>query len=872
MTFPELWALIKLGNGFPRLNSDKSFVVSKQKDIPKRNKRCSKAGHMKTLPFYFIENFAERKNFAVINTNPSKAMRFRTKVVMTAAFSALFAAVAGNFFKISVLDNKKYQDMANDQHFGSISLSAHRGAIYDANGVTLAKSATVYKVFVDPKNFNESLESMQKLIDKRNLDKANGTYTPSYDEDGNEKDVLPASSDAFKEEAANYLASKLGVSADKVKRAFEQDSQYVVLQDKVEKPVADEIVDYFLDAGIVAVNVEEDTKRYYPQKELAASVIGFTTDDANVAYGVESYYDKYLAGIDGRTVSAKDSTGKELPYRYSKTFEPKDGSDVYLTIDREIQYILEKHLQEMTENHGVKNRACAILMNPKTGAVLGMATYPSFDINDPSELSSEMLLKKVFTEKKIDNPTEQDIKEYLPEAIERQRRNKCISERYEPGSVFKIITAASAIEEKAIDIDTFSYCCNGYELLPNGNDTLRINCHELGGHGIETFQKALTDSCNPSFMAMGNALGINKFHYYFDAFGFEENTGIDLPAEGYGLLPPLKETNGIPAMNHIDLAEASFGQCETVTPIELITACSAVINGGYLLQPYVVSKVVDSDGNIVLKNERTVRRQVISEDTSAKMRNALHEVVEKNPNGNVNLKGYAIGGKSGTSQRLSELNNSDSANNKEDANTMEYGASYICFTPADDPELILLVLADMPDNGPDRYYGSAVAVPCAKEILTDVLQYLDKSPEYNEQELENLDIKVPLIKGASIDEAKRQLLEKGVLEENIIVKGSGIEVIEQSPQTGKYISKDGMVYLYTEKGNTSEMVSVPDFSYYSPAALDQAIYEYELNYLVKTAITGQEDAYVKSQSIAPGTMVPKGTTIEFEFQLQLFND
>jgi stage V sporulation protein D (sporulation-specific penicillin-binding protein) len=789
---------------------------------------------------------------------------------MTAAFSVLFAAVAGNFFKISVLDNKKYQEMANDQHFGSISISAHRGTIYDANGVTLAKSATVYTVFVDPKSLKEGLENLQKRIDKRNLDKANGTYTPAYDDEGNELDVLPASTDAFKEEAAALLSSKLGITVEKVKEAFEKDSQYVRLKEKVEKPVADEILEYFLDHDINAVNIEEDTKRYYPQNDLAALVVGFT--NGNVSYGIEAYYDKYLSGIDGRTVSAKDSTGKELPYRYSKTFDPKDGSDVYLTIDREIQYILEKYLKEMSDDHDVKNRSCAILMSPKTGDILGMATYPSYDLNDPMTLSSDMLLKKVFTEKNITTPNEKDIEQYTPEARERQWRNKCISERYEPGSVFKIITAASAIEEKAIDIDTFSYYCEGYELLPNGNDTLRINCHELGGHQNESFQDALRDSCNPSFMAMGKALGINKFHYYFDAFGFEEATGIDLPYEGNGILPPLVKTGDREPMTSIDLAEASFGQCETVTPIELITACSAVVNGGYLLQPHVVDKIVDCDGNIVLKNERTVRRQVISEDTSKKMRDALEKVVIENPNGNVDIKGYAIGGKSGTSQRLSELNNSEAANNKEDENTMEYGASYICFTPANDPELILLVLGDMPDKEGDRYYGSSVAVPCAKKILTDVLEYLDKSPQYNEQELENLDIKVPLVKGSSLDNAIAALEAKGIARDNIIVNGNGIEVTEQSPITGKNISKDGKVYLYTEKGSNPEMVSVPDFTYYTPSALNQAIYDYGLNYVVKTSISGQEDAYVKSQIIAPNTMVPVGTTIEFEFQLQLFND
>ena len=806
----------------------------------------------------------------MIKKDPSNAMRFRTKFIMTAVFSVLFAAVAGNFFKISVLDNKKYQDMANDQHFGSVSISAHRGSIYDAKGATLAKSATVYWMFVDPNTFKSDLESLQKRIDKRTVDKANGTYVPVFDENGKEVDALPASAEEFRQQAVNYLSLKLNITAKSVEEALAKDTQYVRLKDQVEKPLADEVTSYFYDMGFVSVGSEEDTKRYYPQKDLAASVIGFTT--GNVAYGVEAYYDDYLSGVDGRTVSAMDSKGKELPYRYSKTFEPKDGSDVYLTIDREIQYILEKHLEEMSVDHDVKNRSCAILMNPQTGAVLGMATYPSFDLNDPYPLNGDMLLKKIFTEKKIENPNENDIKEYTPEARERQWRNKCVSERYEPGSVFKIITAASALEEKAIDINKFTYYCDGLEILPDGDEQLTVKCHKIDGHKSETFQDALTNSCNPAFMNIGRALGIEKFHSYFDAFGFEEQTGIDLPAEGLGDLPPLEDTPERRAMTHIDLAEGSFGQCETVTPIELITACSAVVNGGYLLRPYVVDKIVDSDGNIVLRNERTVRRQVISEDTSAKMRTALENVVVDNQSGNVNIKGYAIGGKSGTSQRLSEINQTLDENKQENAYIQEYGASYICFTPADNPELILLVLADMPDKEGDQYYGSKCAVPCAEKILEDVLAYMDKSPEYSERELQNLDIKVPLVKGASIDDAVRTLEGIGVKRDNIKVIGNGIEVVEQSPQTGKGISKDGYVYLYTEKGNTTDLVMVPDLTNCSPSYVNQAIYDYGLNYTSKNSIDGQEGAVVESQSIEPGKMVARGTSIEVKFRLQQFND
>ena len=808
--------------------------------------------------------FAERKNSAVINTNPSNSMRFRTKIVMTAAFSLLFGAVAANFFKISVIENKKYQKMANDQHFGSISISAHRGTIYDANGITLAKSATVYKIFIDPEAFKDDLESLQKRIAKRNVEKANGTYTPSYDEEGKEIDILPESADAFKQTAAAFLALKLNITAADVKKAFDTEGRYAELKARVEKPVADEIIKYFYDMGFSSVGDVEDTKRYYPQNDLAASVVGFTT--GNIAYGIESSYDEYLSGIDGRTVSAKDSNGKELPYKYSKTFEPKDGADVYLTIDREIQYILEKHLEEMSNDHSVKNRSCAILMNPKTGAVLGMATYPSFDLNDPFEVTSDTIFDRIYYDKDIDNPTEKDKEEYTPEARERQWKNKCISERYEPGSVFKIITGASVVEEKAIDINTWTHYCSGIEYFEDGENKLPIACHarDTGGHKVETFQKALTDSCNPAFMAMGQALGKEKFQYYFDAFGFREATGIDLPYEVNGDLPALD------VMNHIDLAEASFGQCETVTPLELITACSAVVNGGYLLQPYVVDKVVDSDGNIVLNNERTVRRQVISEETSKIMANALRTVVADNPQGNVDIMGFSIGGKSGTSQRFSAIKqNVTQECGKEDETKNEYGASYVCFTPSDDPELILLVLADMPDKENNQYYGSKCAVPCAQDILTDVLRYLDKSPEYDENELKNLNVKVPLLKGASVDDAIKTIDGLGVKYEKI---GSGIEVVEQSPQTGTAISKDGCIYLYTEKGNTYEPVTVPDLTYYSPEMANDVLAGLGLNYVAKNSLSSQEGATVKGQSIEPYSTVPKGTTIELEFQAQSFND
>jgi len=785
--------------------------------------------------------------------NPSNSMRFRVKIVMTAVFLILFVIVGVNFFKISVVDNDKYQDMANDQHFGSITIPAHRGSIYDAKGSAIARSASVYKIFLDPKRFRQDMEDMEERIKKRNAEKAAGTYVPKYDEDGKETDILPESVESLKTQIVSLLSSKLEITPEKVQASMEENSQYSVLQDQVEKPVADELLEYFDELGFISLRKEEDTKRYYPQNELAASVIGFTTGDGSGAYGVEAYYDDYLAGVDGKTISAKDSAGNELPYRYSKTYEAENGDDVYLTIDMTIQHYLEEYLQEMVTNYEIKNRACAILMNAKTGAILGMATNPSFDLNNPRGIADPNIAAQLA------KLTGDEAEKRTGEAREKQWKNKCITETYEPGSVFKVITSAAAIEENLIDLLRDSFYCSGSVKLDGAYQP--INCDNTAGHGAQSFQQALTNSCNPAFMEIGARLGVKRFCYYFDAFGLSEKTGIDLPAESAGLgFDPEVMTN-------VDLAVSAFGQGETITPMEMITSYCAAINGGYLLKPYVVDKIVDEDGNVVLKNERTVRRQVVSEETSAKMRDALYHVVADNNGGNVSIKGYSIGGKSGTSQRLSETSKGLSAEGQEDATIQEYGASYVCFTPAEDPEIILLVLADMP-NKEIGYYGSVVAVPTARNILTKVLPYLGYSPHYTDEEVENLDVKIPLLEGP-IDDAIAKLKELGVEYETI---GSGVEVISQSPVTGSAIAKGGKVYLYTEKGQPVEYTEVPNLIGVSPSFANEQLTYCDLNFVARGASVTRDNAVVSSQSIEPYTKVQKGTVIELELMVYAYGD
>lgn len=791
---------------------------------------------------------------------PSKSMKIRARTIMTIVFLILFFIVARNFFIISVINNEKYQAMANDQHFGSIIISAHRGSIYDSQGTALAKSASVYKVFLDPKQFKQDMENLQERIDNRNEQIKNGTYKPEMQTTTNENGVevqviveetLPSSAQAFREEAISVLSGKLGITAETVTKAMDANNQYSRLKEQVEKPVADEVLALFNQYNLTSLHVEEDTKRYYPHNELAAAVIGFTSADGYGMYGIESYYDDYLSGTDGRTISAKDSNGNELPYRYSKTYPAKNGNDIYLTLDMDIQYCLEKYLEEMSNEFMTKNRSCAILMNAKTGAIYGMAQYPSYDLNHPYEVADSAIEEQLKT---ISDDAEYS--KIQGAARETQWRNKCVTEVYEPGSVFKVITSAAAFEENIIDRFKDTFFCSGSMKLDGMERP--VNCHVTSGHLAQTYQEALTHSCNPAFMEIGLKLKEEKFLYYYDAFGLREPTGIDLPAESSGV------QKTIDTLSNVDLAMSSIGQNHTITPLEMITSYCAVINGGYLLKPYVVEKILDEDGNVVLKNERTVRRQVVSEETSAIMREALHNVATDS---NVTIKGYSIGGKSGTSQRLSETEKGKTLvqGEQEDASRQEYGASYCCFTPADDPEIILLVLADMPDfrNNGNKYYGSQIAVPAARKILADVMPYLEISPEYTDEELAELDIKVPLLEG-SLEDAKATLEGLGA---DWKVIGSGTSVVKQSPVTGSSIAKGGTVYLYTDVNSVIEYEIVPNLIGVTPEVANDSIIYKRLNYIATGASIHSEGAVVEKQSPDAGESVPIGTTIELEFKV-----
>ncbi len=777
---------------------------------------------------------------------PTAQMKKRTNIFVLFVMMFMAAAVIIRLFKLSVVDNKFYQDKANEYHFGPITISANRGSIYDCNGVILAQSATVYKVYMDPDLFRSEISAKKEILEAQAQESTSNASAA----------VSVKTAEEVQDEIISFLAEKLEITKEKIVDAMNENTQYKILKTQIEKSTADEIIAFMSEYNINSIKIEEDTKRYYPQDELAASVIGFTNGDGDGQYGLEYQYDEYLSGIDGKVISAKDAYGNEMPYRYAKTYEAQDGNSLYLTIDRTLQYVLEKNLDEMVTKFEVEDRACGIIMNAKTGAVLAMATGPGFDLNNPSEVD-ELSIARMAQDMGLLDIDKNDVikseqvkslnasltKDQYTEAYvaarEQQWKNKTITELYIPGSVFKVITSSAALEEKVISVNDM-FECNGVAVVADS----KMHCWNTSGHGTQTFVEAITHSCNPAFIEIGRRLGPEDFFNYFKSYGLTERTGIDLPAEEKSYYQDLE------TMGPVELASSSFGQTNKLTPIEMITAYAAVINGGELVTPYVVSKIVDNNGNVVLTNEKTVKRQVISKETSDIMCQTLETVAYQN---GAYIKGYHVGGKSGTSEKLDEY-----AGNEKDP--MRYIASYCCFAPADDPEIIMLIMADEPMSG--EYYGSQVAVPYSRQVMEEILPYLGYYPEYSDEEAENIDVSVPFIEDLTIEEAKKVIEEKGL---NYEIAGEGDTIYGQMPLTGSAIAQGGTVVIYTEKNYNPEFVKVPDVRGYSLADANYLLTNAGLNFIANGVAANDSGSVVQMQSEPDGAMVAKGTIIELSF-------
>lgn len=751
---------------------------------------------------------------------PTNRMRKRVYIGVFMFVLIFTAYICANLFNISVLKSEYYRAKANNQQLDSFTINANRGTIYDNNGKVLAQSSTVWDVIITPSDIAEFNSEKTEDICRKLSDICEVDYDTLLDACSKDKN-------------------------DKFLR-------YYVVKRKVDKEVVDEISKFKTEnkLALYSVYTVENTKRDYPNDSLAASVIGFTNFDGDGVYGVEAYYDDYLQGVDGKIVTARDASGGAMPYEYETRYSAKDGNSIYLTIDSGLQHSLEKNLQMALTQHKAQNRACGIIMNVNTGAILAMATAPAFDLNNPSKLSEYYTDKLDEYEASLveNGSTSEEIEKLLEERKsvyrETQWNNKAVSELYIPGSVFKVVTAASALEEELLTPDTTVATCVGAATVAGTT----IKCWSTAGHGTMTLQTALIKSCNPSFIAIGNLLGAANFTNYFEAFGLTEKTGIDLPGESSSIY--VKYDN----MGPVELASSSFGQTHKLTPIQMITAYAAVVNGGQLVTPHVVDKIVDSTGNVIKSNGANVKRQVISEETSAQMRMMLEQVVESNGGTNAYIAGFRIGGKSGTSEKLDEYT---SAN-------MRYVGSMCCFTPADNPEIIMLVMVDEPMNG--EYYGSRVASPVISAVFSECLENIGIYAQYTAEELEAQDTLVPYVIGSNGLAAVATLNTCGLKYE--FVGDENGTVVSTVPGSGSTIPRNGTVIVYMDESE-KKTATVPNVMGMTVQQANAAITSAGFNISLSGGAIGNDKAKAVSQSIEAGTEAYKGAVVRVTF---LVND
>ncbi len=738
---------------------------------------------------------------------PSKQMVGRTLLVMVVLIAFFFSVSGFQLVNIMIINGEKYQSLASEQQLYDSLITPPRGDIYDRNMQLLATSSTAWTVYITP----------------------NGIRSIKDDDDREE----------VRKTIAENLSELLEVDYNKVYEDTIAKSYYVVVKKKIEKSAADKVRAFLanekyedLELGKY-IGIEETTKRYYPNDSLASVVLGFVGADEQGLAGIESYYDNELTGIAGRVVAAKNAAGTDMPLTYEKVEEATKGKSLVLTLDSYIQYTAEKYLQAAIDENKVAERGAAIIMNVKSGAILGMAVKGDFNPNDAFTLS-------VSDKQKLDEIIDEAEKKKLEnQLLNRQWRNKAVSDTYEPGSVFKVITAAAALEENLVNKMSSFYCSGSATVAGQHYD-----CHKLTGHGSQNLAQAVSNSCNPAFITIGQLVGINSFSKYFNAFGFAEKTGIDLPGESMSTYH--KQAN----MGPVELSSSSFGQTFNVTPIQLITAISACVNGGYLVQPHVVEKMVNQDGKVEKITDRGYKRQVISQSTSATLRELMGFVAENGAK-NALVAGYDIGAKTGTSQKVSKI--------QATGDHYLYIGSCVTVAPIDDPEIAVLVLLDEPKG--DKYYGGIISAPVNSKIMTDILPYLGYEASYSAEELDRLEISIPETVGLSLADAKTKISNAKL---SYQVVGSGETVIRQLPEAGNQVLAGGVVILYTEE-TEDKSVTVPQFVGLTATEVNSVAAKAGINveFSGNMSMVGLK-AYM--QSIDAGQTVNAGTIVTVYFR------
>lgn len=719
-------------------------------------------------------------------------------VILAVVIAFLFGLDAFRVFYLQMVNGDELAAKAESQQLSDTQIPAKRGTIYDCDGNVLAQSATVWDVYIDPSNIDS--EEKRALV----VDGLSQIF--EYDEE-KKQELLETT---------------------------KKDTKYAVIEKQVENDIKGKISAYVAENKLGwVIRTTENTKRYYPYGSLASSVLGFVGGDNQGLSGIESYYNKSLTGTNGRIITVKDANLNKLPTDYETSIDAIDGNSLVLTINQNIQYYLEKDLRNTLEQYQCKG-AYGIVMDCNTGAVLAMSSLPDYDCNEPYKLTYNKVKKAI---KKIKKKEDKAVAESA--AIQNQWRNFTVSDTYVPGSVFKTFIASAALEENVVSLDTTFNCTGAIQV-----EKWKMRCHNHSGHGVQTFTQGLENSCNPFFITVGQKLGVHNYFKYFEAFGFSQKTNIDLPGEA---VPQYykEDQYGI-----VELSSASFGQTNSLTPIEVCTGICAIANGGKLVKPYVVSEIKDENGNTVSKTQKKEIRRVISEETSKKVRGMMQSVVDNGTGKNGYVAGYCVGGKTGTSTKLGE---------SKEGEKDKYIMSFAAIAPSDNPQIAMLIIVDEPneDSG-----GGALCAPIAAQVIEQTMHELNIEPKYSEEEQKLLSVKTPNVVGYSVAQAKGTIEASNL---KVKVVGSGKKVLRQSPNSSSTIPTNGVVVLYTDK-NESKTVKVPDFNGLTISEVNARASAAGLNVEIRGNNLSSSNVVAYSQSAAKDSKAEIGSVIRVSFK------
>jgi len=720
----------------------------------------------------------------------NRIIQTRTLLLLGVFGVLTFVLLFAKLYHWQITEHDELQSVAVRQQTLRTTVEASRGTIYDRNGTILAMSASAEDIFLSPKEIVEN-DQDQNLI-------------------------------------ANGLAEILNLdAADILKKMEKTNSQYEILKKKADDELADKVREFINENELRGVFLRPTSKRSYPKGTLASQVIGFANDNGG-SMGLEATYNDELTGENGMVVTARDRDGRSVLYQYDQYFDAENGCDLHTTLDTTIQYYLEKGVQELEARFGTGKGATGIVMDVNTGAVLAMASLPTYDLNAPGKVYNDFLTSGM---------TEEQIEENMKDLLNKQWRSKAINDTYEPGSTFKTLTLAMALEENVVDLNTGFYC--------GGNTTIegqKIWCSKRVGHGQQNLTQAFANSCNPAFINIGLRVGNAKFYQYMQDFGLLEKTGIDTTGEASGF------ANSEIKYSTLALACYAFGQNFNVTPVALLAAQCACVNGGYLYTPYLVEEITDQDGNVVSRHDATPIRQVISAETSALVRDIMEYEVTTGTGKNGQVAGYRIGGKTGTADKVG-------------GNVI---VSFVCFAPADDPQVMMLLTLDEPNKWTGTYVsGGNMVAPVASSVMGEILPYLGIEPSYTAEELVGADKTVPNVVGLSKDAAAERLSANGFSFRTV---GSGDTVTDQTPAGGAIVPNSAEIILYLGAEKSGEKCIVPNVVGDSAATANQKIVNAGLIMGVSGA-TNASSSTVRaiSQSIAAGTEVEAGTVVRVQF-------